>query len=188
MENFISYKYFLKDFRESHKIDYEKNIHSIPLYLVWAEKCFFLKRAIMKNFFNSSCFYWIDAGYFRTRNISRYLNGWPSSKKCYEDPRVIMNSVRLINEKEIKGFLKLSFRIFNNFIKKVNVGGGFFGGGVHFLIKFIDLYYKTIKIFIKKELFIGKDQNLFAYISYSNKDVVKIIYSGNWFFFESFLS
>lgn len=188
IENFISYKYFLKYFRESHKIDYEKNIHSIPLYLVWAEKCFFIKRAIIKNFFNSTCFYWIDAGYFRTRNISRYLKGWPSSKRCFEDPRVIINSIRFIKEKEIKGFLKLSYRFYNNFIKKVNVGGGLFGGSVHNLVKFIDLYYKTIKTFIKKELFIGKDQNLFAYISYSYNDVVKIIYSGDWFFLESFLS
>lgn len=188
IENFISSKYFLNEFRESYKIDLEKNIHSVPLYLVWAEKCFFIKRAIINNYFNSSCFYWIDAGYFRKRNDSLYINGWPSSKRCYEDPRVIINSIRLIKKTEIKRFLTLNYRIFNNFIKKDNVGGGLFGGNVNYLIKFVDLYFKTIKIFIKKKLFIGKDQNLFAYISFSNENVVKVIYSGNWRFFKSYLS
>lgn len=186
--NFISYKYFFNDFKRTYKIDHEKNLHSIPLYLVWAEKCFFVKRAIIKNYFKSSCFYWIDAGYFRTKNMSKYLNDWPSSKKCYEDSRIIMNLMRNITKDEIKEFLKLDLRFFYNFIKNINVGGGLFGGNYKNFIKFIDLYYKTIKVFIKKKLFIGKDQNLFAYISYSNRDIVKMIYSGDWFFFKSYLS
>ena len=36
-------------------------------------------------------------------------------------------------------------------------------------------------------MFIGKDQNLFAYISYLNKDIVNIIYSGKWKYFASYL-
>ena len=57
IQNFYSYKNFIKEFNQSYELDYEKKIHSIPLYLIWAEKCNFLKIAIKKNFFKSKCFY-----------------------------------------------------------------------------------------------------------------------------------
>ena len=49
MEDFYSYKNFGKEFNESFYIDIEKSIHTVPLYLVWAEKCSFLKKAIINN-------------------------------------------------------------------------------------------------------------------------------------------
>ena len=89
---------------------------------------------------------------------------------------------------EIKGLKKFNILTYSEFIKKPNVAGGLFGGQAKYLIKFIDLYYKTIKIFIKHNMFIGKDQNIFAYISYFNPNIVNLIYSGNWYFFINYLS
>lgn len=176
---------------KTHKIwliDKEIKIHTILLYVLWAEKCYFLKRAINRNYFNSKCFYWIDAGFFRSfKKTYKYLNNWPSKKKCFEDPRVIINSIRNLTIKEIEGFKNFNIQIYNQIIRKTNVAGGFFGGKSFYLLKFISIYYKTIKLFIKKDMFIGKDQNLFAYISYLNKDIVNIIYSGKWKYFASYL-
>lgn len=188
IENLFSYKNFFNNFKRAHLNDYEKKIHTSLLYIVWAEKCYFLKRAINRNYFNSKCFYWIDAGFFRSyNNTERYLNNWPSSKKCFEDPRVIVNSIRKLSKNELDGFKKLDIKIYNNIIRKTNVGGGFFGGNSDYLIKFILIYYKTIKLFIKKNMFIGKDQNIFAYIAYLNKNIVNIIYSGEWKYFAFYL-
>lgn len=92
MKDFYSYKHYIKNFKETYHIDFEKKYHSVPLYLIWAEKSKFLENAIIKNFFNSTCFYWVDAGYFRnSSNIKSYINDWPSTRNCYEDPRVIFN-------------------------------------------------------------------------------------------------
>ena len=49
IEDFYSYKKFRKEFNESFFIDNEKRIHTVPLYLIWAEKCFFLKKVILNN-------------------------------------------------------------------------------------------------------------------------------------------
>lgn len=180
IKNFFSYKKYINNFNITYNIDYEKKLHSVPLYLIWAEKCYFVRRAIYRNFFKSKCFYWIDIGFFKNSNLNKYLNNWPSKNKCFEDPRVIMNSMRKISNEEILELKKLEPKYYNEFIKKLNVGGGLFGGTQKYLNEFIKLYYKTISKFIKKSLFIGKDQNLFAYISYLNQDIVNLIYSGKW--------
>lgn len=49
MEDFYSYKNFKKEFNESFYVDIENRYHTVPLYLVWAEKCSFLKKAIINN-------------------------------------------------------------------------------------------------------------------------------------------
>ena len=187
INDFYSYKHFKKNFINSYKIDHEKSYHTVPLYLVWAEKCYFLKKAIKYNYFNSECFYWIDAGYFRNKE-NKLIENWPSNKKCYEDPRVLINSIRNPSNNEIEGIKKFNYTIYSKFFKKANVGGGLFGGKSKNLIKFIHLYYKTIKIFIKHNIFIGKDQNLFAYVSYLNPTIAKIVYSGKWYYFKLYLS
>ena len=155
INEFYSYKHFNEHFIKSYKIDHENKYHTVPLYLVWAEKCYFLKKAIKYNFFHSECFYWIDAGYFRNKE-NKWLNSWPSSKKCYEDPRVIINGIRKVSNNEIEGLKKYNFSIYNKFIKKTNVGGGLFGGKSKYLTKFIYLYYKTIKDFINSFLLLNE--------------------------------
>lgn len=187
INQFYTYKKFKKNFAESYLKDREKFRHTIPLYLVWAEKCNFLKKAIYNNYFQSKCFYWIDAGYFRGK-VDKYINNWPSTNKCYQDPRVIMNGIRKLRNKEIKELKNFNISFYNKFINKKNVGGGMFGGKSYYLKKFIKLYYNTIKKFIKYKMFIGKDQNLFAYISYLNQKIVKVINSGNWYYFKTYLS
>ena len=58
IEEFYSYKNYYREFKEAFSIDTEKRYHTVPLYLVWAEKCNFLKKAVLNNYFNSTCFYW----------------------------------------------------------------------------------------------------------------------------------
>ena len=187
IKEFFSYKYFKNNFEDTFKIDIEKSYHTVSLYLIWAEKCSFIKKAIYKNFFHSKCFYWIDAGYFRDKE-NKYINNWPSIQKCYEDPRVLINGIRKLSKEEIKGLKIFNISIYNNLINKTNVGGGLFGGKPEYVLIFSDLYYKAIKEFIKHKMFIGKDQNIFAYVSYLNPKIVKIINSAAWYYFKKYLS
>ncbi len=187
IKDFYTYKNFRINFIESYEKDLEKSYHTINLYLIWAEKCHFLKKVIYHNYFHSQCFYWIDAGYFRDKS-KKYINGWPCIKKCKEDPRVLINSIRKLSNNEIKELKNFNISFYENFIKKTNVGGGFFGGNHKYLKKFIYLYYKAIKDFNKHNMFIGKDQNIFAYVAYLNPKIVNIVQSGNWHFFKDYLS
>lgn len=181
MENFYSYQNFFTEFKESFEIDFEKNYHTIPLYLIWAEKCNFLKQAIENNYFNSKCFYWIDVGYFREKkDINKYSKNWPSTKKCFEDKKLLMGLVKNFSYSEINKIIKFDFQAHIRLRKEINVIGGIFGGQSQNILKFIKLYYITLRLFIKKGIFIGKDQNIFTYIAFSHPEIVKLIFCKNY--------
>jgi hypothetical protein len=188
MEDFYSYTKFGKKFKESFYIDKENRYHTVPLYLVWAEKCSFLKKAIKNNYFNSKCFYWIDAGYFVNSDLmDKYIN-WPSTKKCFENPKVLINSIRNVPDSERKEILNFNLKAHKYFQRRTNVGGNIFGGQPEYLLKFIDYYYETIKLFIRHKIFIGKDQNLFAFVIFSHPQIINLVHSGKWHFFLDYLS
>ena len=189
IEEFLSYKKYINEFLRSWKIDFENSYHTVPLYLVWAEKCNFLKKAIEKNYFNSTCFYWIDAGYFREKNeIHKYVENWPSTKKCFEDQRVIFGNLRNFSQIEKEKILNFDIDSHIFLQKNFNVAGGLFGGQIQNMIQFISLYYDTIKLFIKNNIFIGKDQNIFTYIALSHPEIVKLVYCESFLVLKDYLS
>lgn len=189
IEDFFSYKNFINQFRSSWKIDFENSYHTVPLYLVWAEKCSFLKQAIENNYFNSSCFYWIDAGYFREKSeIHKYIENWPSTKKCFEDPRVTFGNLRNFSGIEKEKILNFDIDSHIYLQKNFNVAGNLFGGRIQQLLRFISLYYETIKLFVKNNIFIGKDQNIFTYIALSHPETVKFVYCESFLVLKDYLS
>ena len=188
MKDFYSYKKYINEFNKTYNIDPEKSYHSVPLYLVWAEKCSFLKKAILNNYFDSTCFYWIDAGYFRAEEeIGNFVNNWPSPKKCYEDKRVILAQIRKIPENEKNLLLNFDENTHILFQFKTNVGAGIFGGYFENVLKFINFYYEAIEIFVSKKLFIGKEQNIFTYVALSHPDIINFI-PGYYYILKSYLS
>ena len=188
-KDLYSYKHFKKEFNETYLIDGAKYKHTVPLFILWAEKCFFIKKTIYYNYFRSKCFYWIDAGYFREKNMSSFINNWPSTEKCYSDPRVLINGVREIGSNEFKLLKSFDYIAHEKFKNNCNVGAGLFGGQAKYLIRFIYYYYKTIKLFYKKKKFIGSEQNLYTYINYLHKDIVNLINTKmNYYYFKTYLS
>ena len=189
MDEFYSYKNYYNEFKKSFDIDLERRYHTIPLYLVWAEKCNFLKKAIIKNYFNSTCFYWIDAGYFRKKSeIYKYSNNWPSTKKCFEDQRILIGQVNDFSYEEKEKILKFDTQAHIRLQKYHNVIGGIFGGQRKSILKFIEFYYKTLRLFIKHKIFIGKDQNIFAYISFAHPEIIKLIRCKYFFDYREHIS
>lgn len=192
MEDFYSYKHFFKEFNET----YKKELDTIsyltpPLYLVWAEKAGFLKKAIKHNYFNSSCFYWIDVGYFRDKswNMSKFVKDWPSDKKCKNDPRVLLNLLRNFTEREINGLLNFNEAEHIYLQKTMNTAGGLFGGRADFVIRFCDIYYNTLTEFYQKNIYIGKEQNIFTFIGFRHPEIVNLIYTnGDYYYFANYLS
>ena len=190
IKDFLSYKEFGKNFENAFKNINNNKLHSFPLYLVWAEKCNFVRKAILKNYFNSKCFYWIDSGWFRQyEEMKNFSNGWPSPKKCYEDNRVLINFVGNFTKKEKKGIINFEIDMIKKLIGEINVAAGMFGGQKENLIRYIYKYYKSIDLFEKHKMFIGKEQNIFAYVSLKYPEIVKILESkGDYFIFKKYLS
>ena len=48
MEKSYSNKNFYKEFQDALKRDFERSYHSVPLYLIWAEKASFVKKVILR--------------------------------------------------------------------------------------------------------------------------------------------
>jgi hypothetical protein len=188
IDEFYSYQRFYNDFKKSYISDVEHFRHNPFLYVTWAEKCNFLKIAAMKNIFGSKCIYWVDAGNFRNEiQMQSYIN-WPSIKKCYEDGRVIINEKLKISDYIKEGLKKFDINIHKEFQYNYNVDASTFGGEINYVIQFCNLYYKTIKLFIRKKIFIGKEQNIMAYIFYFYPNITKLIYSGKWKYMLEYLS
>ena len=72
--------------------------------------------------------------------------------------------------------------------KNHNVIGGIFGGQKENILKFIDYYYKTIRLFLNKKIFIGKDQNIFTFIAFAHPEIVKLIMCKNYFDYREQIS
>ena len=185
---FYSYKNFFSEFKQSHLIDFESFRHNAILYTTWAEKCIFLKTAAIKNYFNSKCFYWVDAGNFRnSSNIQNYIN-WPSPKRCFEDGRVVINEKKNVSNYIKNGLKRFDIKIHKDFQRNYNVDASTFGGQRNYVIQFSDVYYDTIRLFINNKIFIGKEQNVMAYVFYFYPNISKLVYSGKWKYMLEYLS
>ena len=189
MTNFYTYKKFYKDFKRSFDIDYENSYHTVPLYLVWAEKSMFLKKAILLNYFNSKCFYWVDAGYFREEKneMEKYSNLWPSTKKCFEDNRFLMGQIKNFSESDKEKIVNFDKDAHKKLERNINVCGDIFGGQIKNTIKFINFYYKSIRLFIKNNLFIGKDQNIYTYVAFAHPEIINLIKCKTYRDFKQYL-
>ena len=190
IEEFYSYKTFYKEFNSSFYIDSESSYHTVPLYLIWAEKCMFLKKAIYYNYFKSKCFYWVDIGYFKYEKdeMQKYVNDWPTTKKCFEDNRFLIGQIKQFSKSEKEKIVNFDMEAHKRLQLDWNVCGNIFGGQIINLLKFIDYYYKAIRLFIKNKIFIGKDQNIFAYVCFAHPEIVHLHFINDWFDFQSYLS
>ena len=190
MEEFYTYKNFYNEFNKSFYIDKENSYHTVPLYIIWAEKCKFLEKAIINNYFNSKCFYWIDAGIFREpqREMSKYINTWPTTKKCFEDPRLVMGQVTYYSDEEKQRIINLDRKAIQKLINNYNVDGSMFGGQRINTLKFINFYYDALRLFIKNNIFIGKDQNIFTFVAFSHPQEINLILCKNYFESKKYLA
>ena len=168
---------YKKEFEQTYLIDGHKFRHNIFLFIIWSEKLKFLERAINANYFKSNYFFWIDAGFLRDKkNISIYLNNWPSVKKLKEDPRVLMNEVKKFSKEVYEKLVAFDAQTHEMFKNNFNMAGNFFGGRQDYIIKFFNYYYEVFKLFIKKGKFIGMDQNLYAIVAYLHPEVIKVVH------------
>jgi hypothetical protein len=189
-DEFYSYRY-INFFIQHQQLDTEVNRgHNAYLYMVWAEKSNFLKRAIEMNPFSTEYFLWVDIGCFRKPN-TQYLH-WPNPKRIQEIPhnKVLLLSVYPFTEEELS-VSKIhdlpSFQFINR------IGAPIFGGGKDILLTWHKKYYEMLENFIHMDRFIGKDQSIMNSVYLLNQDICELVTwkqpcNDIWFYLQEFLA
>ena len=155
---------------ESVDIEKKQGInHTVDLYKIWAEKPFFLRRAISINPFNSKLFCWSDIGAVRSKDMFPKIKSFPQGL-----PKHVTNDQVLFSQ--IEPFKTEDYTIMSNGISKtfqnissgcscfsvIRIQGGFFAGYDQALLNYAELYYNELKLWRDNKVFAGKDQYLMA--------------------------
>ena len=179
---------------ENHKIDPEKSNHTPELYAIWAQKAFFVERAIESNYFNTDYFFWCDFGAFRDPNIaSAILESFPQIKHFSSD-KILLQAINDLSEAEkiIKDDDIYGEKISSKW-NEVRLVGGLWGGSIDACLNWKNKYQIMLEMYFSKERFAGKDQIVMLSTYLANPDIASIVKCtlsniDEWFFFEYLLS
>ena len=139
------------EFRESNEMLDHPEAFSVEYLILMNNKISFLANAVRENPFNSTHFFWIDAGYGHGEDLTRWNNF---------RPRKLLNKTGKITYIELND-PRLYIDINNP--HKVSMGpalsGGFFGGDAAAILKYERLYRKTFRKLLT-EFVVDDDQNV----------------------------
>ena len=193
-EELDTWKLYKDKWIENHKIDPENSYHTSELYAIWAQKAFFVERAIKSNYFNTEYFFWCDFGAFRNPNIdNRILQTFPQTAYL-KGEKILLQSIADLTESDkiIKDDGIYAEKISANW-NDVRLVGGLWGGSISACLKWKKEYQEMLELYFTKGRFAGKDQIVMLSTYLKNPtlaDVIKCTLSNidEWFFFEYLLS
>jgi hypothetical protein len=175
-------------------MDPESSVHSPELYAVWAQKAFFVERAINHNPYHTDYFFWCDIGAFRKKSIHPIiLNSFPSITYLDSD-RIILSSVENMTQSE---FIQKKDGICGEKItsrwNKCRIVGGLWGGGIKGCITWRSHYQRMLEYYFNVNRFAGKDQQVMLSAYLADPSIAKIVKVTKcninpWFFLQQLLS
>ena len=182
-EEIDTWRLYKSKWIEDHAKDYDKAIHTPELYAIWAQKAFFVEKAIQMNVFKTDYFFWCDFGAFRNPAINPViLKTFPSTNYLLENKVLFQSIADLRPEEKIVGSSE-----------KDRIVGGLWGGAASACLKWKAAYQQMLEAFFAAGTFAGKDQTVM--LSAFLKDpslatVVRCTRPGidKWFFLEHLLS
>ena len=189
-----TWKLYKDKWVEHHTFDPERNIHTPELYAIWAQKAFFVEKAIQQNFFNTEHFFWCDFGAFRNPNISQsILASFPTIDKFPKNILLLQSIGDLLEEdilcKEdgIPGIKEWHSG------KNDRLVGGLWGGDIIACLNWKAAYQKMLEIYFKIGRFAGKDQNVMLSSYLQNPELAIVVKPTKldidcWFHFHYLLS
>ena len=174
------------DWSEQRKLDSEA--HSSDLYIVWNQKAHFVRRAIERNHFASSYFFWVDIGCVRDEAHRRLdfplyerVKAWPRDRITYllfpgqpDDgvlapcglPTLYAGKSRVI----------------------VRIVGGEFGGHIDAWSRYLPAYYSLLDKFLEEGWFAGKDQHVMHSLALLRPELIHGVKVDDWFALLTLLS
>lgn len=159
------------EFRESNDMLDHPEAFSVEYLILMNNKISFLADAVRRNPFNSTHFFWIDAGYGHGEDLTRWKNFQPRKLLDYHD------KITYIELNDPRWYIDI------NDPHKVNIGpafcGGFFGGDGGAILRYERLYRKTFRKLLT-EYIVDDDQNV-AFQCYMECPNWFRNVRGNWF-------
>lgn len=160
---------------DQYELDPEKTIHSADLYATWNSKAWMVSYTTELNPFNSTYFYWVDIGAFRSQGMRRAR--WPDFNLVDE-----MFKHGTVNRLHVFVTQNLLFdedddRLAYTDLSKIDlIVGGFFGGTRQAVSWWSNMFYETHDAMMDKGYFVGKDQTIMNYILLRHKSKFFVSY------------
>ena len=147
-------------------IDPESQTHKTPwLYIVWNLKPYFMSQAVMLNPFSSEYFFWIDAGYFRTPKLGDATSLTPV---LGNNNTVYFMLAEQFTHQEMLGNYHYTTGM-------DRIMGGMFGGHGSTVRAWVSLYYTVFNEYVKRQWFVGKDQNIMNTLCMEHPDMCSFL-------------
>jgi hypothetical protein len=189
-----------KLYKEEWTIQYRKDLfkdrsgHSPELYALWAQKSFFVEKAIQLNPFHTSYFFWCDFGAFRDPSISpTILSSFPSIHYLPKH-RILLQSVDPLNDDEkIKGDDGIYGKCLMENGNLVRLVGGLWGGDINGCLNWKKAYQEMLENYFHSKRYAGNDQMVMLSTYLNNPKLAIIVkhsipIKDQWFFLEYLLS
>jgi hypothetical protein len=152
------WKQYRTEWIREHSKDREAAIHSPELYALWAQKAFFMERAIHANVFKTEYFFWCDIGAFRNPNIpQQILKSFPSTDNLKLAKGILMSSVNRLTDLDVE---RKADGICGNFEHKDMIVGGLWGGSAEACLRWKSAYEAVLIRYFATGRFAGKDQSV----------------------------
>ncbi len=173
-------------------LDPEAAIHSPELYAIWAQKAFFVEKAVQMNVFNTPYFFWCDFGAFRNPDINpQILRSFPDPKYLSEN-KILLQSIqdlepseKIVGSDGIIGCASL--------IRKDRLVGGLWGGGAAACLRWKTKFQQMLEAYFAAGRFAGKDQTVMLSTLLKDPSLAYVVTCTRpgidaWFFLEHLLS
>ena len=142
------------------RLDPELHVgHNALLYQLWSEKIFMVGHVVETNPFQTDTFAWTDIGAFRDPSRLSSLKGYPDPTR-FNTNKVTFPQIEHFTSCETENFERIDRR----FLDKIRIGGGHFAGSSDALLRFRELYREILQESFDEDVFIGKDQSMFAFL------------------------
>ena len=189
-----TWKLYQSQWIEHSQMDPEQHIHSPELYAIWAQKAFFVERAIQTNPFQTDFFFWCDIGAFRDSNVSSaILESFPMTNYL-EPERILFQSVgNVVPTDWVPRRDRIRGEVISSSWNEIRLVGGLWGGGINACIRWKNAYQRMLEAYFQAGRFAGKDQQVMLSTYLDNPSLAKVVYCtkqhiDEWFFLEHLLS
>jgi hypothetical protein len=144
-----------------------QHVHKPQMFIFWANKAQLVKEVILQNPFQSTHFFWCDAGCWRDKQLtSVYAPHWPLASKLPDRALLTWVDKYELLQKATEGFTTLEdYALCDTFRHRCTVGGGIFGGPATAMILFADCYTTLLRLYQVNKKFGADDQALMASVA-----------------------
>lgn len=189
-----TWKLYESKWKEHHDMDPEKERHTPELYTIWAEKAFFVEKAIQSNPFQTDFFFWCDIGAFRDPYVSHIiLDSFPTTKYL-DSEQILFQSVGDVTPHDwIQRADGIRGEVISSTWNEIRLVGGLWGGGRSACLRWKNAYQRMLEAYFRVGRFAGKDQQVMLSAYLDDPTLGRVVrctksYIDEWFFLEHLLS